>query len=372
MIMRFILIFFAILGFFFVARQLVSLLLFVMRCLVSILPRLASTFVYLIRRFVGGLFQLASGLIWTVGMLFVVFRRTVSSIATGLENLFGFVHEPRSVRSVPMNAVAMKGAALEEPHPSRLATPTAIARCWVVPTCVLGIFLALSGRLTTGWPLPTEWKRIVSANDTPAPIPRPPLPDRPVTGEEWSDIKLRYFAAHRPDWIDAGDTTSGDVRKFVLTSALWSSVDEAKKELQTKATGIMVKDFEQRHHHFLDPKPQRYLSQDRIGPIAVKEQFVEPVELDFGTMYRLSWLVEISPIVRTELYSNWKAAKVQNRVIAVGAGIALMTLMASAGVLFSRLKRVSRYGTLSAFAATSACSTLWIAAGAFVTNRLLC
>jgi len=46
-------------------------------------------------------------------------------------------------------------------------------------------------------------------------------------------------------------------------------------------------------------------------------------------MNRLWWQLEISPVVRTELFSDWKTATVQNKVIFIGAALAIITLLAN-------------------------------------------
>ena len=357
---------FAIVGFIVVARGLGTLVVAAFRRLFSIIPTLRSIMAFVLRQFAFVFFSVASLLTLVARNSFLAFRKAVTLIASTIEGCIRVVREPTFVRET-----AVKEIPIIPMNHGDFTTARAIAWCWFPPTCVMLIFLGLSERLNQERDFILEWiqattkashdtltatDRVSQALDNSSFIPQSQVPGSPVA---------------KPLWIIDGTTTSGDVKRLVLSSQLWSTVDEAKQELKAKAVAIVDADFASRHHQILDPIVHRVLSEDRFEQVAVKDRYVESVELDFGTMNRLWWQLEISPVVRTELYSHWKAAKVQNRMIAVGTGLALITLMASAGVLFTTLKRASTFGISRAIATTTGCLAVWSSACLFFATRLL-
>lgn len=199
------------------------------------------------------------------------------------------------------------------------------------PACILAVFAAMSGSFRddldrlfkNGRPSvikPETAKHVLTPDEIILAADRPPLPEAELM-------------ALRPKWISEGEVTNGDVRYVVLSSQLWSTVEEARHTLVGQATEILRKDFEQRHKGPFIPFSNRALNMDRLVEIAVKEQHLESVEQDFGKytspMYRLWWRLEISPIVRTELFPDWKAATTQNKVIVIGVVMAAVTFLAN-------------------------------------------
>lgn len=137
----------------------------------------------------------------------------------------------------------------------------------------------------------------------------------------------------RPGWLLDQDKTNGDVRRVVLSSQLWSTESEAVQELQAKAAALIRSDFAERHQGPFNSAGQFFMSDEELAKIAVKQRFVEHQEQDFGKfsspMNRLWWQVEISPLVRTEIYPSWKAGVIRQRVFALGTVLALLTLAAN-------------------------------------------
>lgn len=207
------------------------------------------------------------------------------------------------------------------------------------PICVLVVFVAMSGayredleRLLINSRKPEFWAGTAA--------PKVAV-ESGVTIQPSNAIPLREADPEglRPKWITEGNVTQGDVKRIVLSSKLWSSVEEARKALSDEATRIIRDDFEQRHHGPFVPVTNRILNEKRLIDVAVKEQFLEQVDHDFGKysapMHRLWWQLEISPVVRTELFSDWKAATVQNKVIFTGGVLAMITLLAKLISTFS-------------------------------------
>jgi hypothetical protein len=88
-------------------------------------------------------------------------------------------------------------------------------------------------------------------------------------------------------------------------------------------------------------------------------------------MNKVWWQVELSPMVRTELYPAWKTAVVENRIIVIGSILAILTLLANECALFARLRRDSNGKTTRAALVTGGSVTAWVAAELFVASHLL-
>jgi hypothetical protein len=283
-------------------------------------------------------------------------RALIHSLTFVVEQLLQIAREPHFVR----DRQSISSQVRNGPH-FRLSVANSVGRSLLIPSCVFGAFLFLSGALERPF-------------------------DRAITAETISDTstsknRLRISDATpsdeplagtiRPAWIAEGNIAAGDVQRTVLSSHLWSTIDEAKTELQSRAMKVIETDFQLRHHGLLDPRRYPLLDRNRLEQIAVKEQFVEQTTMDFGVMKRVYWLVETSPIVRTELYSYWKTAKVQNRVIAVGLAIGLLTMIANAGALYASLKQMAQFSGRGAIAIATSCVIAWSSLGIFVANQLM-
>ena len=236
-----------------------------------------------------------------------------------------------------------------------------IAQFVVAPTGVMLLFVVLSQGSKWNWDGMPLFDREYD-------VLRPPAERANVaTGEQASTgILISNSTANRPNWTQQSPSTSSDVTRLVLSSRLWTTSAEAESELGTKAAEALRADFDQRHHGWLDPKAVNCLKESRIIETAVKDRYLERVEQDFGTfsspMNRLWWQVEISPIVRTELYTDWKRALVQNRILAVGTALALATMAFNALGMLAALSRLSitrRSQLLSAALAGGSVVTLW-------------
>lgn len=110
--------------------------------------------------------------------------------------------------------------------------------------------------------------------------------------------------------------------------------------------------------------------------MAVKQKYHEVVEQDFGKfsspMHQVWWQVEVSPIVRTELYPVWKAALVRNKVLTLGLILALLTLTANAVNLFWAFNRMSAPLSTRMIHNGAAVFTIvtWVSASFFLIARL--
>lgn len=235
-----------------------------------------------------------------------------------------------------------------------------ILRFAIAPTGVMLLFVLLNQNASWNW-------QSLSVFDQGYDVLRPPAERANVPTEalKTAAIPVSNSTANLPAWTQQPEQNAPDVKRLVLSSRLWSTPLEADNELRVKATGLLRADFDQRHHSWLDPKALRCLSEARIVEVAVKDRYLERVEQDFGTfsspMHRLWWQIEISPIVRTELYEDWRRAVVQNRVFALGAGLSIATMAFSAIGMFAALCHLTRSRglRLMGMMAGSAAVILW-------------
>ena len=261
-------------------------------------------------------------------------------------------------------------ANFSRPNSVEPSTFRSIVSSWYAPTAVMAVFVALSGitnrelvRHYSAVPQPVTDTAVDSKEK--APLAEPIQTDRQAPTSN---------RAPAPDWIRAGDQTNGDVRQVVLSSKLWSTAAEATEELRPVAAGLVRADFQSRHENRFGGSSHRFLTDERILHSAVKKRYFELVDQDFGAfsapMYRLWLQVEISPVVRTELYPAWKSGVVGDRIIVLGAFLGILTLAANALALFTRLSRKSPDHRMRAATIVAVSAAGWIAAELVLLTRL--
>lgn len=315
---------------------------------------------------------------------------------------FGIGYAIRSKRQAKVTQIPVTPAPPETPSPapvvpgmSVFAIGRSVAGCWMAPTAVMTAFVLMSG-LTNDRPGPIiengaisfdpwttkltdvrvnapEGQLQISNDSANRPLVAQPSLVQPASVS--APVAESDLTANRPKWTNSGDRLEGDIRQIVISSKLWSTEEEAKNELQAKASEIVREDFARRHQGLINSTSLRFLNDERLIKVAVKERYLERTERDFGSfsspMNRLWWLVEVSPIVRTELYPSWKSAVVQNRVLMVGTTLALITLLVNSFGLFFALKQQPKLGWMRAAAASGLCTAAWSSAGLLVAFRLI-
>ena len=253
------------------------------------------------------------------------------------------------------------------PNPG-VNTLGAVAWSWLAPSAVVAIFIGLSGalgretenRLLYG-PISVE-KTKPSVVSEASSLPSDPAKEKPSADTT------------RPKWLEEGDRTNGDVRTIVLSSKLWSTEAEANQELLPRAAKIVRDDFDERHQSPFQRTGHRLLSDERLVQFAVKRRYLERIDQDFGTfsapMCRLWMQVEVSPLVRTAIYPDWKSAVVGNRAILIGAVLALLTLSANALALFGRLKNVAQQSWIYSGTIAASSALAWVVCGLYLVRCL--
>lgn len=322
---------------------------------------LAYAFIYVVRKIAALLEITTEGFVAGV-------RTTASSIEMAVS---GRGQGHREQPADPGSIQAVKGR-------SRFGVVTTLRSalaCWFAPTCVLGIFVALSGAM------PHEWVNQVGLNRVPGlavkPVELPPASgsSRLVIDNSPTPAAEPTTAPEFPSWVTEPNVTKGDVQHYVLKSQLWSTQEEARRELLPQATALVRRDFDQRHKGLLDSIRPYSWNPDRIFELAVKRQFVEHVQNDFGNfnagMNRVYWQVELSPVVRSDLYPEWRTAVTRNRMLAVGAALSLLTLLSTMTSTMTTLRRKFQPRRVMPYAVPAFSAAAWVAAGCGLMTQLV-
>lgn len=144
---------------------------------------------------------------------------------------------------------------------------------------------------------------------------------------------------HRPAWIDQGKSDDGDCQHIVISSQQYSTREEAENELSRIASDLIRDDLQR-----IRPGTPHSSWRPTVGEIqrvAVKQQYVEAVERDFGSfihpMYRGWWKIELSPEVRTEFLPSWRQGLTNSRVRLLGLMVSSLVLAVSLLAMYRRL-----------------------------------
>ena len=296
---------------------------------------------------------------WSVVSLALIVVVLIALALLGLVTIIAYriVARHRRVPTIPATTRFPERTTLRE-----------IARCWVAPTGVMAVFIALSGEF--GREL-ERWFSLTPFVSIPAAVE----PHESLVRTENPYQRAETDPAHiRPSWIDERNSQTGDVQRIVLSSGLWATEAEAIRELLPRTASIVRTDFAERHKGPFDRPGHRFLSDERLANIAVKRQYLERIEQDHGSivlpMCRLWQQIEVSPEVRTEIYPAWKSAVLGNRVVLIGALLSLMTLIANAASLFAKLNRLPNGSTTYAAAVAASSATAWIVGDLLLAMRL--
>jgi hypothetical protein len=133
----------------------------------------------------------------------------------------------------------------------------------------------------------------------------------------------------RPEWTTRPQDRQGDVTQLVLASQQFATVEEARSSVAKIAKERLADDFQNVFR--VSSQEIRTLLDETVKQLAVRQEFVETVQRDFGSffapMHRVWWQVELSPAVRTGLHPFWKSRAQEIRTIIVGAAIFDATLL---------------------------------------------
>ena len=259
------------------------------------------------------------------------------------------------------------------PRP-RIAPVSAMIWCWIAPTFVLGTFVLLSDAANNPLDRTMAWARSRLFN-------QPKLWEQQISRDQlvptvWTvPVQTSDNSGQRPEWTSRIRTRIGDIENIVVSSHLWSTEAEATAELHPQVARLVKADFELNHHGILDPKGKLPISDDQVARIAVTDRYLERTEQNFGSfdapMYRMWYQVQLSPIVRTELYPSWKAAASKNRIIALGAGLAMLVLIANLIWMGAKLRSSGNHGRVYVASLATLSAVAWTALSASAIRQLM-
>ena len=206
---------------------------------------------------------------WSVVSLALIVVVLIALALLGLVTIIAYriVARHRRVPTIPATTRFPERTTLRE-----------IARCWVAPTGVMAVFIALSGEF--GREL-ERWFSLTPFVSIPAAVE----PHESLVRTENPYQRAETDPAHiRPSWIDERNSQTGDVQRIVLSSGLWATEAEAIRELLPRTASIVRTDFAERHKGPFDRPGHRFLSDERLANIAVKRQYLERIEQDHGSI----------------------------------------------------------------------------------------
>lgn len=168
------------------------------------------------------------------------------------------------------------------------------------------------------------------------PLNNDPLPqaDRTVVAESPDKPE--------PIWLRGKVPMIPDGRLEVIASGQFASIEEARADARRQSTQLLATDLQP----YVSRVPFRWQRTDMArapSSNAIREEYVQQFERDFGSffapMYRVWYLVELSPRVREPVIAQVKAEAIEGRTIAAGVAFAAMWLAPLGMVLSARLVR---------------------------------
>ena len=189
---------------------------------------------------------------WSVVSLALIVVVLIALALLGLVTIIAYriVARHRRVPTIPATTRFPERTTLRE-----------IARCWVAPTGVMAVFIALSGEC--GREL-ERWFSLTPFVSIPAAVE----PHESLVRTENPYQRAETDPAHiRPSWIDERNSQTGDVQRIVLSSGLWATEAEAIRELLPRTASIVRTDFAERHKGPFDRPGHRFLSDERVADV---------------------------------------------------------------------------------------------------------
>ncbi len=143
-----------------------------------------------------------------------------------------------------------------------------------------------------------------------------------------------------PDWLATGRHVFDGQELLVIASQQFATEGEARHDADAQVAELLTTDLAQFTRAPLGPRRSPVTGTDVHR--AVREEFMQSVQRDFGTffapMYRVWYKVELSPAVREPYLVGWRAQLVESRTLTVVSGFAAL-LLAPLGVLFAAAAR---------------------------------
>ncbi len=243
------------------------------------------------------------------------------------------------------------------------------------PAIVVATFAGISASespLASGW---DSSKSVSPWRPNPPSKPSSPLAITPVPTDDRTRTTSADGLTQRPAWVDQPSTVDGIGERIAIASQQYTTREEAEQELSSRATELLLRDL-QKLYPGTSPQSAWHPADEDVKRHAVKQQYVEVVERDFGNffspMYRVWWQVELSPEVRTEFLPAWRQGLTANRIRRVGVVVSTFVLAASLLAIYHRLNVRTQGAWQSGLKTlTSTLAALWLLAIYLVSEQWL-
>jgi hypothetical protein len=173
-----------------------------------------------------------------------------------------------------------------------------------------------------------------------------------------------------PEWVQEKDSTADNARFVVVTGEIGSTVEEAATAARSAAIEVVRDDFAASYPQVAGWEPPA----PAVGAAAIRRTFVEEIDrktLSSGVpfrVYRAYDQVELSPVVRRQIFPFWKEEIVDRRILALGGLAGLLTLTFATLAAYFRLDERTSGLFRSRLKLATVCV---IAAGGFAAATLL-
>lgn len=324
--------------------------------------QLVLAIAFMLFKGIGSIVVLALTLFW------LVVRAIASSVGSRIDDL------PETKPTTPAQQLT-NAPEFMAPKVRPVSPQAAMLWCFVAPSCVLAAFVLVSEAPNSRLDQAMTWVRSKLPRQS-RPVVERVTRDQLILTSWTTPMESANDSNKRPDWTLKQRTLVGEIQNIVVVSKLWSTEQEAVADLNEQTGRIVKADFEASHHGLLDPKRGFPMSNEEVAKLAVTNRYLERTEQDFGSftapMYRMWYLVQLSPIVRTELYPVWKAAIAKNRLLVLGGGLATLTLFANLFWMSLKMRTAGNHSRGFTAAWAMLTGLVWIPVSASIILKALC
>jgi hypothetical protein len=142
-----------------------------------------------------------------------------------------------------------------------------------------------------------------------------------------------------PAWVGTTGTRAGNVVTEVVEGELYATPDDANNDALEKASRLarayLAQSLGDKVHGW--EVPAAY-----VNDATIAARFVEPVQRDYGTMYRTHLLMELTPEHRLDLEHLWRHQVVRARIGSAVGGLGLIVLVLATAAGYLKLDDATR------------------------------
>ena len=146
-----------------------------------------------------------------------------------------------------------------------------------------------------------------------------------------------------PNWVDEALTENvfrPDENEIVITSKRYSSLQEAEAELNKIAemlvTDYIVGIYPEMRESWIDAEEIR-----RLGILEKSCEITWPFQVgEFkDTVYQVTWQLDVTSRIQNDLHDSWQRDSISQRLVYLGGGFGLITLIFGIGAVVTRGKK---------------------------------